>query len=322
MFRDSGRKKGAFSASDNGLLVYQSGSPKSGIDLTWLDRSGHRLQTVVAGQALGDPSVSPGGKDVVASIVDPATEIHQLVRFSASPGPGVRLTFGPASNGFPIWSPDGTRIAFSSDRGGGSLCAKPASGAGEEEVLFKTPGEAYPTDLSRDGRFLVYSLFAPGEKTNALWILPLFGDLKPFLFARQGLKEPKARFSPDGKWIAYDSYESGVAEVYVTSFPDQKGKWQISQGGGTEPRWRGDGNEIYFLNSRNAVMASDVTTAGSFQAGTPHELFQIPVFYSNNEWAYDVSPDGQRFLVVLPPARQTATFPITLVTNWAAGLMR
>src|SRR5262249_34505780 len=156
-----------------------------------------------------------------------------------------RLTFDPALNVAPIWSPDGTRIVFSSNRRGNmNLYQKASSGAGSDEAVLKSDVYGVPYSWSRDGRYLLYTSGDPGSATD-LWVLPWFGEKKPFPFLQTRFAETRAKFSPDGRWVAYTSNESGRNEVYVTLFPKADGKWQVSTGGGTSARWRQDGRELF-----------------------------------------------------------------------------
>ena len=226
-----------------------------------------------------------------------------------------RFTFDPANDGAPAWSPDGARIAFNSNRGGQfNLYQKLSSGAGGDEELLKSGELKSPLDWSQDGRFIAY--LVQSAKTRAdIWILPLDGDRQPFPFLQTPFNELGARFSPDGRWVAYTSDETGVPEVYVQSFPASGGKWQISSGGGTAPKWSRDGKELFYTNG-GKLMSVEVKTGGStFEAGTPTLLFE------SRGRTYDASADGQRFLVAVPVEEATST-PITVVLNWTTDLKK
>jgi Tol biopolymer transport system component len=233
-----------------------------------------------------------------------------------------RLTFNPSVEDLPVWSPDGNRILFNSTAGGGpDIYAKASSGAGNEEVLLKSSTVKRPTDWSRDGRFILYD--DDNSKNRAdLWALPLFGDKKPVLLLQTPFAEQQARFSPDGKWIAYISDESGTPEVYVQSFPPSGGKWQVSTNGGYTPRWRRDGKELLYLAPDRSIMSVNVRVAGpTFEVSSASVLFVAPVdavsIAATNR--YDVTADAQRFLINAP-ADTIGDAAITVVVNWQAAL--
>jgi dipeptidyl aminopeptidase/acylaminoacyl peptidase len=209
-------------------------------------------------------------------------------------------------------------------KGSLDLYQKASSGVGPEEELLADGLDKIPFDWSPDGRFVLFAAIAPQTGPD-LWLLPLFGDRKPFPFLQTPFAEIPAKFSPDGRWMAYGSNESGRFEVFVVPFPGPGGKWQISVGGGNEPRWRRDGKELFYLGPDNRLMAAAVNGEGSaFEVGAVRSLFDTrpgspaggPSWYS-----YDVSPDGQRFLVNVP-AESTPAAPITLVVNWPAALKK
>jgi Tol biopolymer transport system component len=238
-------------------------------------------------------------------------------------GAPTRFTFDPSFDIHPIWSPDGSRIVFASDRDGPmNLYQRAASGAGNDEELLKSDDRKFSNDWSADGSFILYQNLHP--KTNwDLWILPLSGDQKPFPFLQTEFFEFQGRFSPDGNWIAYTSNESGPWQVYVRSFPASGGKWQVSTEGGAQPQWRRDGRELFYLSTDMKLMAVEVKGDGStFEPGVPHALFElrIPNFpgVRNN---YVVAADGQRFLVASIIGEAAAT-PITVALNWTADLKR
>jgi Tol biopolymer transport system component len=224
-----------------------------------------------------------------------------------------------------VWSADGKQILFSSNRAGRyDIYQQAADGVGNAAVVIQSNDQAkYLNDLTTDGR---YAIFDKGGASNgtALWTLPLFGDRKPSAFIdRAGFRAVSAQFSPNGRFVAYASNETGRYEIYVQTFPQQTGKWQISASGGTDPMWRRDGKELFFLSLDEKLMAVDVNTnAGTFQAGIPKELFQaqsIPPWYWRN--IYVPSADGQRFMMVAP-AIDAKPAPITVVVNWTAMMKK
>jgi Tol biopolymer transport system component len=230
----------------------------------------------------------------------------------------------------PVWSPDGSRIVFSAGRDG-NLYQKLASGAKDEELVLKSSGFKWPNSWSSDGRFLLYTEQNPKTKFD-LWVLPLEGDRQPIPFLRTEFNEGDGHFSPDMRWVAYTSDESGSNEIYVRGFSqgsgassDRGGKWQVSVGGGTGARWRKDGKELYYRAPDDKVMAVDVTAGAVFQSGTPKPLFQAPINPDEEAMGsklfsiWDVTSDGNRFLLATPPEEKT---PFNVVLNWQAGLKK
>jgi eukaryotic-like serine/threonine-protein kinase len=313
-FRDGG----FFSASANGILVYRTGSTGAPTELTWLDRQGKILGR--AGEP-GDylfPALSPDGTRAVVYRIG----VSALWLFDFSRGTSTRFTFGSGNAVYPIWSPDGSRVIFASyllSSGIGDLYQKAANGASGEELLLKSSENKRPTDVSRDGRYLLYNSIDSQSGTD-IWVLPLQGDKKPFPFLRTQLNEGDAHFSLDGHWIAYTSDESGQSEIYVRPFEPESSpadasgagaKWQVSYGGGEDPLWSADGKELYYLTPDSKVMEVGVATSPAFQAGTPKLLFQAP----GN--ADDYTIDGKRFLFLAAPAESSQTQePFKVVLNW------
>src|SRR5207253_482275 len=172
---------------------------------------------------------------------------------------------------------------------------------------------------SSDGRYLTY--YRPDDKTQLdIWVLPLFGDRKPFAYVHGDYNESQGQFSPDGKWMAYVSDESGTPQIYVQSFPTLTGKWQVSTGGGSEPRWRRDGTELFYVAPDRKLMSVAVKSGATFQADAPRALFETELAFAPIRHNYSVSPDGQRFLLNAPA--DVASPPMTLVQNWTAGLKK
>ena len=327
-----------FSVSTTGVLAYRTGAGSAypALQLTWFDRAGKILGTVGEPGQYNTLALSPDGARVAFSRNDPQaagkggagtgggnTDIW-LYEFSR--GASTRLTFDPGLDWFAVWSPDGSRIVFSSDRDGpNNLYQKASSGAGNEEALLKSNETKYADDWSPDGRFLAYGL----GREAGLWLLPLTGDdrkPRPYLETESG---SQARFSPDGRYVAYTSNQSGKNEVYVRPFPTASGgKWMISKGGGNQPHWRRDGKELFYISADSKMMAVEVAGAsGTFQSGIPKALFAAPVWgggTASNTTRYDVTPDGKKFLINSVPAETTpgASSPITVVLNWQAGLKK
>jgi Tol biopolymer transport system component len=289
--------------------------------LFWLDRTGKSAGTVGSPAMYENPRLSPDGKRLAVFKGDGAFDIWitDLER-----GNSTRFTFDPAVDNDPVWSPDGTRIAFVSNRDGGvfNIYQKGAGGTGDDELLLKTSNNKLIDDWSADGRYILYEEDDPKTKRD-LWLLPMFGDRKPIPYLATPFNERNASFSPDGRWIAYDSNESGGNQVYVQSFPVSGRKYQISAGrmSAQLPRWAPSGKEIFY-DAAGPLTAVDVTIAGGeIKAGVPHELFTaLSALPPHN---YEVAGRGDRFLIVtnrlISATGPTAT-PIVVVLNWKPGL--
>jgi Tol biopolymer transport system component len=258
--------------------------------------------------------LSPDGKRVAFG--RGATANIWLLEFARSVL--TRLTFGTKTDSYPVWSPDGRQIAFSSNRSGGfQIYRKDAGGGGQEEQLTQGPNDKVATDWSKDGRYLLYEEVSPKTRFD-LWALPLDGDRKPVPVLQSPFDEFRGQFSPDGKWIAYDSNEAGRTEVYIRAFPSSAGKWQISNRGGGIPRWRADGKELFYVSSDLKMMAVTIrASAAGVEADTPRELFAA--LLAGLTSPYDVAADGQRFLLSERPEAQGGA-PLTVVLNWQAAL--
>ena len=308
-----------FSASQTGVLAY-SAATGGKTQLTWIERGGKEIGLAGPPANYIRPSLSPDGKRVAVdgSDLQGNRDIWLLDLASGNP---TRFTFDPAQDLFAVWSPDGSRIVFGSDREGPrNLYQRSATGAGKEELLLKSDFNAYPVDWSRDGRYIAYVINDPKTKID-VWLLPLFGDQKPFAFANTEASERGARFSPDGKWIAYVSDESGIPQIYVQSFPASGGKWQISTEGGYHLGWRHDGKELFYVSADRKMMAVEVKGEGaSFEAGAPRPLFDLRVpTFTGSQAQFAVTPDGQKFLIA-NTAGENKSEPITVALNWTADL--
>ncbi len=316
---------GFFSASSNGVLVYRSGV---GLDyaLTWLDQQGRVLTTLAEPGSYNSLALSPDGRNVAVSRTNPDnTPNWDVWLLDVRRNTSARFTHDQVRAKFPVWSADGSSVIFDSIRDGASnLYLKSASGAGNEQLLLTSTGDKSATSSSRDGRFLLYTEENPETKSD-LWLLPLNGDRKPIPFLRTEFNERSGQFSPDGHWIAYISDESGRDEIYVREFSsgsaqrswDAAGKWLISRGGGTDPRWRGDSKELFYVASDGKLMSVDISAKPVFEAGAPRPLFQLPPGFIGLE----VTADGRRFLIGVPVAR-SASVPFTVVLNWQTTLKK
>jgi Tol biopolymer transport system component len=267
-----------------------------------------------------NPRLSPDGKRVAVIITDPQTRTRDIWLYEVARGLGTRFTFDPAEERAVTWSSDGSRIVFASDRKVHfDLYQKASSGASSEELLLESNLDKYPTSWSPDRRFLLYHTNDPKTRPD-LWILPLKGDQKPFPFLQTEFSEDFGHFSPDGRWIAYNSDESRSTKIYVMPFPGPGGKRQVSTSGGRLPKWRGDGGEIFYLAPDNKLMAAEVNGLGAtLEVGAVRVLFEVPL--AGRGYVYDVTADGQRFLINTAVEKR-ASAPITLVLNWTADLKR
>ncbi len=268
---------GFFSASVNGTLVYRGNWMKNQ-RLSWFDRQGKVLSTIGDPHRFSQPAISPDGTRI--AVVRSEGSNWDIWLAAVSGGGDTRFTFDPARDDHPIWSPDSKRIAFSSDRiGQNSLYQHLSNGAGQDELLLRSDRNLVASDWSHDGRFLLYWSTDPNARRD-IWVLPLSGDRKPSPFLRSTFNEYNAKFSPDDHWVAYESDESGRDEIYVRPFPVPEGgggRWMISHGGGTQPRWRGDGKELFYISQDGSVIASPVSAnGGAFQSGPSSHVIQSP----------------------------------------------
>jgi Tol biopolymer transport system component len=236
---------------------------------------------------------------------------------------GTRFSFGPASQTWPVWSFDGKTIFYASNvKGPTHIYAKAADGSGAERTI-QEDGDVLesPRTVSADGRYLIYGRRAKDESAFHIWALPLTGGGKPFAVVQDSFDEDFPSVSADGKWMAYQSNESGRREIYITAFPGGGAKWQVSSNGGTAPRWRKDGKELFFLDLSDNVTAVDVSIAGGApRLGAPRALFQA-VGIQRDFGPFDVTADGKKFLVNSGNLKE-GNDPLTLVLNWAAELKK
>ena len=308
---------GAFSVSDDGVIAYQVGAPGDQSQLTWMDRLGKPLGTVGERGDYGDLELSPDGRRAAVSVAERGN--RDIWLFDLARRVRTRLTFDPADDNSSAWSADGEYVLFTSTRRGTyGIYRKSASGSGNEESVQPLEDNEAPMSSSRDGRFILAWRSKTGiAGSGDIWVFPSSGDRKPFPLLQTQFDEYPGVFSPDGRWVAYASNESGRYEVYVTSFPVPGGKWQISPAGGNWPRWRRDGKEIFYLAADNRLMAAAIIEKDSaVDVGSVNPLFQARARL-NRRYMYDATADGQRFLVNALVEEATEQ-PITLVVNWAA----
>jgi eukaryotic-like serine/threonine-protein kinase len=310
---------GSFGVSTNGVLA-TTGGGSGDRELMLVDRSGKLVaRPGVTGQVF-DFALAPDEKRVVFRRIDPMTRNQDLWLLDLARATQSRFTFDAAVDDDPVWSPDGSAIAFDTQPNGlSNLYTKPATGAGQPEPLVRSTVSNYTMDWSRDGRFLAYLVPDRGGKSD-LWLLPMTGDRKPFAYLESEFDETDARFSPDGQWLAYASDENGKYEVYIQHVPRTGGKWQVSVNGGAAPSWRRDGKELYYLTPDRKLMAVDIRIVGaSVEAGIPGMLFETSVDTYAAPNRYAAFADGRRFLVN-NSGDQANTKPITVVLNWPARL--
>jgi eukaryotic-like serine/threonine-protein kinase len=310
-----GINRANFSVSNQGALVFGRGSDR--YQLTWFNRQGKVLSTAGQPDRYQSIRISPDGKGVAASSLDAAGR-WDVWRIDFTRGAPNRLTFD--GNGYrAAWSPDGRRIFYGS---AGGMFETEANGAGQGTAAIRTQHPAYVNDSSPDGRYLMYAEASP-ETREDLWIVPTTGDRKPFPYLKTPFNEIDGQFSPDGKWVAYTSDESGRNEVYVRAFPAGAAKFPVSSSGGGLPRWRQDGKELFYRALDGRLMAASVRpVAQGLEFGTPAALFPTVPPAGIFAYPYDVSPDGQRILALAPGVGEAGASLLTVVLNWQAGLKK
>jgi Tol biopolymer transport system component len=317
--------------SENGVLVYASHGVAGGNQIAWYDRSGKFRGTVGPLGPVWEPSISPDQKSVVFRTQSASGS--DIWVWDIARGAPKRFTTDTSSNQAPSWSPKGDRILFGSSRGGGvfNLYQKVASGMGHDELVFENAEYKTPTQWSRDGRFIVYTEFDPKTRNrNDISVLPLEAgsERKPIPLLRSESDEEFGQLSPDSHWMAYTSDVSGQREVYLRSFPENAGLWNISIAGGEQPRWRGDGKELFFVGASGKMMAVALkATAGtklSLEPGAPQPLFEAHLAreFAGVNFQYDVTTDGRRFLVNTVAGRSPSASLLNVVANWDAELKK
>jgi Tol biopolymer transport system component len=313
----------AFAVAQNGTLIYNTGVGAAQSALTWMDRSGKELGRIGDPAVMANPTLSPDGSRIALDISDQKANNVDIWIESTTGAGNSRFTFDPSEEVAGVWSRDGGMVAYRATIAGGlNLFVKRATGLEREREMFTIPhttmDDILPNSWSLDDkRILCTRQTASGVH---LELLPVAGG-EPTRFLTSKGSETNGQISPDGKWVAYASDDSGNWEIYVTSFPSAAGKWQVSRGGGTEPRWGGDGKEIFYIGTGGVLTAVPVNGESAFVTGTPAPLFQIrgraPIS-STDIFTYDVAKDGKRFLVnrYVKPEHVA---PLTILLNTVSG---
>jgi Tol biopolymer transport system component len=310
--------RAVFSVSGGEVLVTQTGKGAFVSQLIWFDRSGKQTGTVGMPGAYKNLRLSPDGRRVVVDQTDRDGRNVDIWTIDPARGTTTRLTFDPSAHQAPVWSPDGRQILFTANRKlSMQFYLKNADGSGSEEEVAQldSVSQANVWDWSRDGKYVLV------RKGNELWYLTWPEHAaKPLLQTKWTVRN--AQLSPDGRWLAYASNETGSMEVYVSPFLNGNGKWQVSSGGGQEPRWRRDGKELFYVAPDGKMMSAAVTAGASFEASSPVALFQThrrqPIS-AQDVFSYDVSADGQRFLIITKVDEANAA-PLSVFLNWTSQI--
>ena len=332
---DPSINRGMFTVSSNGILLYQRGVAQLGSRLILFDRTGKPTGVASELAEYFYPHVSPDSRFVEAYVWDYQSHNADIWISDLDRHQKTRFTFNPAVEAYGVWSPDGSRLIFDSNREGPyNLYEKALSTAAGETVLLRTSHDKNPCDWSKDGKFLLYQENHPESTQFDLWVLPLTGNREPVSFLQSEFNESGGRFSPDGHWVAYVSDESGRSEVYIRPFQEPGAQtaakngamsgeeWQVSLAGGDSPRWRGDGKELYYFSHDNKMMAADVTVKdGVLGVSHVHPLFEVPSIVQLPVSDYDAFSDGKKFVINVPFETQNQT-PLTLVVNWEAKVKK
>ena len=300
----------AVSASENGVLVYRTRIETGSSELVWLDRQGKRMGRIGEPADYSNPSLSPDEKKLIVSRTDMRSRTRDLWLFDLASGAASRFTFDPADETNAVWSPDGSRIAFDVVRNGIiDIYQKEVAGASQPKLLLHSGENHFIHQWSPDGRLLLYRI---GPIT---WALPLEGAGKPW----GPYDMENARISPNGRWVAYTSNQSGRSEVYVQSFPPSEGKWQVSADGGMEPTWRKDGRELYYVSGDKLIAMDVKTDTPVFEPGVAKPLFAVHLEATTRRSRYEAAANGRHFLVNLPVESSS---PLSVAINWLQGRAR
>jgi dipeptidyl aminopeptidase/acylaminoacyl peptidase len=310
-----------FSTSQNGVLVFLG--DRSLVHLRWFDRTGHSVASVAEETWAYRLRLSPDGQRAAVEIFSSLSFNRDLWIYEVSRQVNSKFTFETTTVTHPVWSPDGSRIAFTIAKGNGrGFYVRASDGSGGNEVLLEPDEEKTTSDWSPNGQYISYNLLDRSKKEKMqIAILPLFGNRKPDVYLSSNSDQRDGQFSPDGHWIAFTSDETGKAQIYVARFPKPRGKQQVSVAGGSQPRWRRDGKELFFLDPDEQLMAAEVSLRNSdLEISEPRPLFKAHPIRVEIGMVYDVAPDGQRFLI--PTRMDERTPPINLLLNWPAAVKR
>jgi eukaryotic-like serine/threonine-protein kinase len=310
---------GDFSVSAGETLVFDAFRLTTRLE--WFDRGGKQTGVFGDPAAHFNPRISPDGSRIAFDVYDPRTNTTQVWVGDVSRGVRTRLTSGPGSSSQPVWSPDGSRIAFSTDRKHqADTYVRPVGGGGAEEAITDEDGQRTPDDWSKDGRLIVSrDREAAGTRLMQIAAIAVGAPHKLSTVVPRAQNDfGPVRLSPDGRWLAYGLDESGRREIYVVSFPDGQGKLQISDAGGSNPKWSRGGRELLYTAFDGKVMSVEIDTSHGLRADTPKPLFQLP---EGTEFVWDVTADGERFLLNVPVIKSSSV-PLSVVVNWAAGIKK
>ena len=324
---ESASYRGAFSVSETGLLAHRTGVATKRRQLLWIDRRGTVLSSLWPSDVnrLLFSQLAPDGQRVAVGRT--LNENSDIWLIETARGVATRLTSDPAIEGGPVWSHDGSRIMFGSNRNGAYDLFEKLANGGDETLMLSSSDNKAPTDSSGDGRYLLYASQNAQTGVTQLNAMPLDGTTKPLAAIPTRHSEDGGQFSPDGRWIAYRSNESGRREIYVRPFPGPGRAWPVSTRGGSQVRWRHDGKELFFIGADGSLMAASIalhTDEQTVTVGAPVPLFRTG-FHGGEGFdtpQYSVSSDGQRFLMNVDADEDAGASPITIVQNWTAGLKK
>jgi Tol biopolymer transport system component len=312
----------SFSVSPTGVLAYAGGllTPSR---LEWMDRGGKSLGAVTDTGDYAQFRLIPDGKRLAFALVDPASNTSDIWLADLSRNVPRKFTFDPGVDVVPVWSPQVDRIVFRSDRRGGNFPFVKSTTVDAAEDLLAPFQAAFPTDWSPDGALIAFHNESLTTSSYDIGVLAAAGGQKPTPFAQTPFNEFGARFSRDGRWIAYTSNESGRLDVYVAAFPQSGKSYRVSTAGGSEPQWCADGRELFYLAPDRKIMAVDVRSGATFEAGTPRVLFQTRVPFPGSSYRtnYEALPTGERFLVNVP-VEDAPSSAINVILNWDAAIER
>ena len=294
-------------------------------ELRWLDRTGADLGALGEPGVIGGFRLSPDNSQVAISLGDARPQRASIWLHDVARGFNTRVTADPAAfDNWPAWSPSGDALVFSSIRGhSANVYRLDLDGASTEKEIHLAEVGEYVCDWSPDDRWIACLRFNPVTDSGVIWFLGTGGEEKSFPFFDARFEHDSPQFSPDGKWIAYVSNDSGRREVYVAPFPGPGQKRRISNQGGDQPRWRKDGKELFFISADDRLMAVEISSEAPSRTGAPQPLFAlVPNRHGDFPSDYDVSNDGQRFLVRKTVSGHRRMSPMVVVLNWSSEFLK